>query len=399
MLKGRKIVIGITGSIAAFKTPALIRLLKREGAEVRVMMTKAAKDFVTPLTLSTLSGNPVIIDPFNSEDGKWNSHVELGLWADIYLLAPVTANTLAKMSHGIADNFYLAAYLSAKCPVFFAPAMDLDMFRHPATQKNIKILQSYGNILIEPAIGELASGLSGAGRMEEPENIFKLVSDYFSNNKTRLSGKKVLVTAGPTYEAIDPVRYIGNHSSGLMGFSIAEELSAKGAEVTLISGPVNLELEHSGIRRIDVTSADEMFEKCMAEKDVAEIIIMAAAVTDYKPAVKAGSKLKKSESALEIKLLPTRDILAELGKLKKTGQILVGFALETDHEEENARKKLINKNLDLIILNSLRQAGAGFKSPTNKISILFRTGQIQHFPMKPKKEVAKDIIDIIESII
>jgi len=399
MLKGRKIVIGITGSIAAFKTPTLIRLLKKEGAEVKVMMTKAANDFVTPLTLSTLSGNPVIIEPFNPEDGTWNSHVELGRWADIYLLAPVSANTLAKMAQGIADNFFLTAFLSARCPVFFAPAMDLDMYRHPATQKNIEILQSYGYILIDPAVGELASGLSGAGRMEEPENIFKLVSDFFSEKTTRLSGKKVLVTAGPTYEAIDPVRYIGNYSSGLMGFSIAEEFAEKGADVTLVSGPVSLNVQQSSVRRIDVTSADEMFDRCMIEKETAEIIIMAAAVADYKPALQAGHKLKKSESSLEIKLLPTRDILAELGKAKRPGQILAGFALETDHEEENARKKLLDKNLDLIILNSLREAGAGFKSATNKISVIFKTGQIQHFPLKSKKEVAQDIFNIIESII
>ena len=399
MLKGRKIVIGITGSIAAFKTPTLIRLFKKEGAEVKVMMTIAAKDFVTPLTLSTLSGNPVITEPFNPEDGTWNSHVELGQWADIYLLAPVTANTLAKMAHGIADNFFLTAFLSAKCPVFFAPAMDLDMFNHPATQKNIEILQSYGHVLIDPIVGELASGLSGAGRMEEPENIIKLISDFFSEKKTRLSGKKVLVTAGPTYEAIDPVRYIGNHSSGLMGFSIAEKFAENGAEVTLVSGPVSVSIHDSSVKRIDVTTADEMFEKCMAEKETAEIIIMAAAVADYKPAVQTGIKLKKSESPLELKLLPTRDILAALGKAKRPDQILVGFALETDLEEENARKKLEDKNLDIIILNSLREPGAGFKSPTNKISVIFKTGQIQHFPMKSKMEVAQDIFNIIESII
>ncbi len=266
MLKGKKIVIGITGSIAAFKVPTLVRLFKKEGAEVKIMMTHAATDFVTPLTLSTLSGNPVIIEPFNPEDGTWNSHVELGRWADIYLLAPVSANTLAKMAHGIADNFFLTAFLSAKCPVFFAPAMDLDMFRHPATKKNIEILQSFGHILIDPAVGELASGLSGAGRMEEPENIFELINNYFSETKSRFSGKKVLVTAGPTFEAIDPVRYIGNHSSGLMGFSIAEEFAELGAEVTLVTGPVNLSLQHPGIRRIDITSADEMFDQCMAVK-------------------------------------------------------------------------------------------------------------------------------------
>lgn len=399
MLKGKKIVIGITGSIAAFKTPALIRLFKKEGAEVKVMMTRAATDFVTPLTISTLSGNPVIIEPFNPEDGTWNSHVELGQWADIYLLAPVSANTLAKMAHGIADNFFLTAFLSAKCPVFFAPAMDLDMFRHPATQKNIEILQSFGYTLIDPVVGELASGLSGAGRMEEPENIFNLVCEFFKGRDTAFSGKKVLVTAGPTIEAIDPVRFIGNHSSGLMGFSIAEELAAMGADVTLVSGPVHLNIQHPHIKRIDVTSADEMYDNCMAEKETADIIVMAAAVADYKPVAQAASKLKKSGSDLEIKLIPTRDILAEIGKTKRPGQILVGFALETDHEEENARKKLNSKNLDFIILNSLREPGAGFKSPTNKISVIFKSGQVQHFPLKPKREAAQDIIRIIGSII
>ncbi|MCK9399588.1 MAG: bifunctional phosphopantothenoylcysteine decarboxylase/phosphopantothenate--cysteine ligase CoaBC [Bacteroidales bacterium] len=399
MLKDKKIVIGITGSIAAFKIPILVRLFKKEGAEVKIMMTPAARDFVTPLTLSTLSGNPVIIEPFNPEDGTWNSHVELGQWADIYLLSPVSANTLAKMAHGIADNFFLTAFLSAKCPVFFAPAMDLDMFRHPATQKNIEILQSYGHYLIDPAVGELASGLSGAGRMEEPENIFQLINDFFSEKKSKLSGKKVLVTAGPTNEAIDPVRFIGNHSSGLMGFSIAEEFAAKGADVTLVTGPVALNLEHPGIRRIDVTSADEMFEACMAVKDVSEIIVMAAAVADYKPAVQATVKIKKSEFNLDLKLRPTRDILAGLGKEKKSGQILVGFALETDHEEENARKKLESKNLDIIVLNSLCDEGAGFKTPTNKVTVLFNSGRIQHLPLKSKKEIAQDIINSIESII
>jgi phosphopantothenoylcysteine decarboxylase / phosphopantothenate---cysteine ligase len=399
MLKGKNIVIGITGSIAAFKIPILVRLFKKEGAEVKIMMTPAAKDFVTPLTLSTLSGNPVIIDPFDPEDGTWNSHVALGQWADIYLLAPVSANTLGKMAHGIADNFFLTAFLSAKCPVFFAPAMDLDMFRHPATQKNIEILQSFGHILIDPAVGELASGLSGAGRMEEPENIFDLINDYFSEKNSSLSGKKVLVTAGPTIEAIDPVRYIGNQSSGLMGFSIAEEFAASGADVTLITGPVTLNLRHLGIKRIDITSADEMFEACMAEKDSSDIIVMAAAVADFKPAEFSSLKVKKSGSTLDLRLEPTRDILATIGKVKRTGQILVGFALETDHEEENARKKLESKNLDLIVLNSLCDEGAGFKTLTNKVTILFNSGQVQHFPLKSKKEIAQDIIKSIESII
>jgi phosphopantothenoylcysteine decarboxylase / phosphopantothenate---cysteine ligase len=399
MIRGKKIVIGITGSIAAFKVPTLIRLFRKEGAEVKVMMTRAAVDFVTPLTLSTLSCNPVIIESFDPEDGTWNSHVELGRWADIYLLAPVSANTLAKMACGIADNFFLTAFLSAKCPVFFAPAMDLDMFKHPATQKNIGILQSYGCILIEPVVGELASGLSGAGRMEEPDKIFNVVSDYFSGIKSGLSGKKALVTAGPTYEAIDPVRFIGNHSSGLMGFAIAEELADRGAEVTLVSGPVNLEVQHTSIRRIDVTSSDEMYRICMEEKESCGIIIMAAAVADFKPAVQSAAKLKKAGSATELNLVPTRDILSEMGKTKKAGQILAGFALETDNEEENAWKKLKAKNLDLIILNSLRNEGAGFRHTTNKVDIMFKSGKVLHFPLKPKKEVAQDIIDTIESMI
>lgn len=399
MLKGKKIVIGITGSIAAYKVPALIRLFRKEGAEVKVMMTASAKDFVTPLTLSTLSGNPVISEPFDPKDGRWNSHVELGQWADVYVLAPVSANTMAKMAHGIADNFFLTAYLSAKCPVFFAPAMDLDMFRHSATQKNVGILQSFGNILIEPAVGELASGLCGAGRMEEPENIFRIIRDHFTVKDPKLVGKTVLVTAGPTYEAIDPVRFIGNHSSGQMGFSIAEEFAEKGASVTLVTGPTDLTLENDQIIRYDVTTADEMHDKCMILKDSADIVIMAAAVADYKPDQVAGSKLKKSGAPLEIKLVPTQDILASIGHTRKPGQIVAGFALETSHEEENARKKLQSKNLDLIVLNSLNDTGAGFKTPTNKISLIFKDGNTLHFPLKSKREVARDILDAILSII
>jgi len=401
MLKGKKIVIGITGSIAAFKTPALVRLFKKEGAEVKVIMTGSARDFVTPLTLSTLSGNPVISEPFDPVDGSWNSHVELGQWADAFLLAPVSANSLAKMANGIADNFFLTAYLSAKCPVFFAPAMDLDMYRHPATLKNIKILQTYGNILIEPAVGELASGLCGAGRMEEPENIFNLIRQFFADEgKKRLAGKKVLVTAGPTHEAIDPVRYIGNHSSGLMGFSIAEACAGEGASVTLVTGPVDLKAGHPSINRIDVTSAEEMYQQCTAIADQVDIIIMAAAVADFKPDRQHGSKLKKSGGLpLELKLVPTPDILANLGEAKKAGQVLAGFALETDNELENAGIKLKNKNLDLIVLNSLKEKGAGFRTPTNKISILFKDGKTKDYPLKPKEEVAQDIIDAIVSII
>lgn len=399
MLKGRKIVVGITGSIAAFKVPFLIRLFKKEGAEVKVMMTRAAVDFVTPLTLSTLSENPVIIEPFDPSDGTWNSHVELGRWADAYVLAPVTANTLAKMAAGIADNFFVTAYLSAKCPVFFAPAMDLDMFRHPSTQKNIEILQSYENILIEPTVGELASGLSGAGRMEEPEKILDIVNGYFSGKNSPLKSKNVMVTAGPTYEAIDPVRFIGNHSSGLMGFCIAEEFAACGASVTLITGPVSLRVHHPGIKRIDVVSAGEMYEKCLAEHRHADIIVMAAAVADFKPAAQSETKIKKTGDSLELKMIPTMDILAELGQRKPPGQILAGFALETDNELENAKEKLVNKILDVIILNSLQDEGSGFKSPTNKITVIEKTGNVTHFPLKPKEEVAQDIIGIIESMI
>jgi phosphopantothenoylcysteine decarboxylase/phosphopantothenate--cysteine ligase len=396
MLKGKKIVIGVTGSIAAFKVPALVRLFKKEGAEVKVMMTEAAKDFVTPLTLSTLSGHPVLSAPFNPADGSWNSHVDLGLWADVYLLAPVSANTLAKMASGITDNFFMAAYLSAKCPVFFAPAMDLDMFRHPATQKNVGILQSYGNILIEPAVGELASGLSGAGRMAEPENIFQMIKSFLTEKEPKLAGKKVLVTAGPTFEAIDPVRFIGNYSSGLMGFSIAEELADRGASVTLVSGPVHLASSNENIRRLDVTSAEEMHRICLAESN-ADIIVMAAAVSDFKPVSASVTKIKKSDPINEIRLVSTPDILSDLGRSKKPGQLIVGFALETDQEEENARKKLDAKNLDLIVLNSLRDEGAGFMTSTNKISILSSDGNIQKFPLKSKREVAKDIVEAIMS--
>lgn len=399
MLKGKKIVIGVTGSIAAFKVPALIRLFKKEGAEIKVMMTKAATDFVTPLTLSTLSENPVIIEPFDPVDGSWNSHVELGRWADLYLLAPVSANTLAKMAGGIADNFFLTACLSAKCPVFFAPAMDLDMYKHPATMKNIQILQSYGNQLIEPSVGELASGLCGAGRMEEPENIFGLVKSYFENKTGPLSGKRVLVTAGPTHEAIDPVRYISNHSSGLMGFSLAEQAAEAGAIVTLISGPTDLQLAGSSIERINVTSAAEMHHECLASSKEADIIIMAAAVADFRPASTSSQKIKKSGNSFLLELIPTKDILTEISANRKPGQIIAGFALETENEIDHATEKLAKKNLDLIILNSMREEGSGFKTPTNKVSILFKSGQIKHYPLKSKKEVASDIIEAISSMI
>jgi phosphopantothenoylcysteine decarboxylase/phosphopantothenate--cysteine ligase len=395
MLRGKKIVLGITGSIAAFKVPALIRLLKKEGAEVQVIMTPCARDFVTPLTLSTLSGNPVITEPFDRQDGTWHSHVDLGQWADLYLYAPVSANTLAKMAHGIADNFLLTAYLSAKCPVFFAPAMDLDMYRHPTTRRNIEILQSFGNTLIEPTVGELASGLCGAGRMEEPEQILEFVREHFTIRQGKFKGRKVLVTAGPTYENIDPVRFIGNHSSGLMGFAIAEEFAKQAAEVTLVTGPVSLKTESPSISRIDVTSAAEMYTACMKFAGKADIIIMAAAVADYTPKNPANDKMKKTGGMLTVEMVPTRDILAELGSAKKKKQLLVGFALETKDEEKNALKKLKEKNLDLIILNSLNDEGAGFKTLTNKITVYSVNDKPVSFPLKSKKELAADILGII----
>ena len=400
MLKGKKIVIGITGSIAAFKVPTLVRLLKKEGAEVRVIMTPCARDFVTPLTLSTLSGNPVLIEPFDPKDGTWNSHVDLGQWADLYLFAPVSANTLAKMAHGIADNFLLTAYLSAKCPVFFAPAMDLDMYRHPTTRRNIEILQSFGHTLIEPTVGELASGLCGAGRMEEPEQILQMVREYFEYlDGGPFQGKKVLVTAGPTYENIDPVRFIGNHSSGLMGFSLAEEFAKQGATVTLVAGPVALAVENKAISRVDVTSASEMYEACIKQAPKADIIVMAAAVADYTPVKTSGEKIKKSGSGISIELGPTRDILAEMGRKKKKGQVLVGFALETENEEKNALRKLKEKNLDLVILNSLKDKGAGFKTSTNKVTVYTVKGDPVKFPLKPKSELSADLLKLIATFI
>jgi phosphopantothenoylcysteine decarboxylase/phosphopantothenate--cysteine ligase len=391
MLKGKKIVIGVTGSIAAYKIPFLVRLLVREGADVRVVMTPSATDFVTPLTLATLSKNDVILHPFDKETGAWKSHVELGTWADLMLFAPVTASTLGKMAHGVADNFLVTAYLSAKCPVLIAPAMDLDMFRHPSTQKNLEILKSYGNTIIEPQVGELASGLSGPGRMEEPENILKVIGDFFLR-KGELAGKKVLVTAGPTYEEIDPVRFIGNRSSGLMGFMIAEEAARWGAEVTLVTGPTALHTSIPGILRLDVGTAAEMYDACIAAAKSSDLVIMAAAVADYTVAKPSGTKIKKSEALLRLKLVPSKDILLELGKRKKKHQVLVGFALETDHERGNAVKKLKQKNLDLIVLNSLRDKGAGFGTTTNKTTFFFKSGKTVRGIVKPKSQVARDIL-------
>jgi phosphopantothenoylcysteine decarboxylase / phosphopantothenate---cysteine ligase len=394
MLKGKKIVIGITGSIAAYKIPFLVRLLVREEAQVRVIMTPAATDFVTPLTLATLSKNDVIFHPFDKETGTWKSHVELGTWADLMIFAPVTASTLGKMAHGVADNFLVTAYLSAKCPVFIAPAMDLDMFQHPSTQANIAILKSFGNKIIEPQTGELASGLSGPGRMEEPERIIEQLHDFFLHSGD-LKDRSVLVTAGPTFEKIDPVRYIGNHSSGLMGISIAEEAAGRGAQVTLVTGPVSLKVSNPRIKVISVESAGEMHEVVTAQAKGKDIVIMAAAVADYTVKNPSSTKIKKSGNHLAVELVPTKDILADLGKVKQKGQFLVGFALETDHEIENASRKLKEKNLDLIILNSLKDKGAGFGGTTNKITMIPKKGKPVPGKLKAKTEIAKEIVSAI----
>lgn len=391
VLKGKKVLLGVTAGIAAYKTAPLVRLFINSGAEVRVIMTPAAKDFVTPLTLSTLSKNEVISSFTNEEDENavWNNHVELGLWADFLLIAPATANSLSKMALGASDNFLLAVYLSAKCPVFFAPAMDLDMYRHPATRKSLETLQSYGNYMIPAESGELASGLHGEGRMAEPENIIAFISRKLSEDLP-LKDKKILITAGPTYEAIDPVRFIGNHSSGKMGFELAEQAAALGAEVILVSGPTHLNIARSNVELRRVISAQEMYEEVFRHFDGVDLVIAAAAVSDYRPKVVADKKIKKKETSLHIDLEPTPDILAAMGKVKK-GQKLIGFALETNDELENARKKLERKNLDLIVLNSLKDEGAGFAGDTNKITIL-SSEEVKTFGLKSKTEVAKDIL-------
>ncbi|MEI6682393.1 MAG: bifunctional phosphopantothenoylcysteine decarboxylase/phosphopantothenate--cysteine ligase CoaBC [Bacteroidota bacterium] len=394
MLKGKKIVVGITGSIAAYKIPFLVRLLIRAGAEVRVIMTPAATDFVTPLTLATLSQHPVIIDPFKTGTGEWNNHVELGSWADLMIFAPVTANTLGKMVNGIADNFVITAYLSAKCPVFIAPAMDLDMFAHPSTRENVRKLGSFGNHIIEPQVGELASGLSGPGRMEEPERILQVIRDHFTA-QLPLNKKKILITAGPTFEKIDPVRFIGNFSTGTMGVSLALAAAGRGAEVVLITGPIHIPVSNERIRRIEVESAEEMYQSCMQEFTRSDIVIMAAAVADYTVAVPSKTKLKKNKSGLSLELAPTRDILLEMGKIKAQHQVLVGFALETDHATENATGKLHRKNLDYIVLNSLSEKGAGFGTETNKITIIDSNEKMYPGTLKTKPEVAEEILDII----
>lgn len=394
-LEGKKILLGITGGIAAYKIPSLVRIFTKAGATVRVVMTPAAKDFVTPLTLSTLSKNEVYSSFTNSEGEQWNSHVELGLWADLFLIAPLTASTLSKMVAGNSDNLLIATYLSARCPVFFAPAMDLDMYHHPATQKNFQILTDYGNSIIPVESGELASGLTGKGRMAEPETIFKMVAHHFQESLP-LQGKKIIVTAGPTYEAIDPVRFIGNHSSGKMGYEVAKCAQQLGAEVILISGPTYLENPHEGIKRISVFNTQEMYEAVLSYFDSADVVIAAAAVSDYRPETIADQKIKKKEDSLTIPLTKTQDILQALGKQKKH-QKLIGFALETTNELAHAKSKLERKNLDFVVLNSLQDEGAGFKTDTNKVSFIFSDRE-KHFELKSKAAVATDILNEIMSL-
>jgi len=395
VLSGKNILLGVTAGIAAYKTAYLVRHFIKKGANVQVVMTPASKDFITPLTLSTLSKNPVYSTFFDKEEesGLWHSHVDMGLWADLMVIAPATANTMSKMVKGNADNLLLATYLSAKCPVFFAPAMDLDMFKHPSTGLNIEELQAYGNIFIPPASGELASGLFGEGRMAEPEDIMSFIEDHLIKNSP-FYGKKVMITAGPTYEAIDPVRFIGNHSSGKMGFALANEAAKLGAEVTLITGPTSLTTLNSSVKRINVVSAEDMYNAVHQNFNDSDIAIFAAAVADYRPKSVAGQKIKKKDTVLNIDLEPTPDILASAGKIKEQ-QFLVGFALETNDELENAKGKLKRKNLDLIVLNSLKDKGAGFKTDTNKITLIDKEEQVQEFSMKSKEEVAADIFNVI----
>ncbi|PIB38142.1 bifunctional phosphopantothenoylcysteine decarboxylase/phosphopantothenate--cysteine ligase CoaBC [Maribacter sp. 4G9] len=395
MLGGKNILLGITGGIAAYKTTFLVRLLIKAGANVKIVLSDSASSFVSPLTLATLSKNPVVSNFVKVENNTtdWNNHVALGLWADMMLIAPATANTLSKMANGAADNLLLACYLSAKCPVFFAPAMDLDMYQHPTTKKSFKALESFGNIMIPATSGELASGLHGEGRMAEPEDIVTFIKDYLSEGLP-LKGKKVLITAGPTYEAIDPVRFIGNHSSGLMGFELARAAAALGANVILVSGPSKYNVENDGIQLIRVVSADDMYEAAYGNYANADIVICAAAVADYKPKVRSEQKIKKSNNELQIDLVKNRDILYSFGQEKKN-QYLVGFALETENELENAKAKLKRKNLDAIVLNSLNDPGAGFGGNTNKISFLDTNLSIQTFELKTKAAVAKDILNEI----
>lgn len=395
MLKGKHIILGITGGIAAYKSVSLLRLLIKAGAEVQVVITPAGKEFITPVTLSALSGKPVISEFFTANTGEWHSHVDLGLWADAMVIAPATASSIAKMANGVADNMLITTYLSAKAPVFIAPSMDLDMMAHPSTKRNIELLKSYGNHIIEPTEGELASHLIGKGRMEEPEEIVKFLSRFFACQQD-LKGKHVLVTAGPTFEKIDPVRFIGNYSSGKMGYAIAEEAARRGAMVTLISGPVSITTNVQNINVIKVESAQEMYDYCISSFPICDFAIMSAAVADYAPIEYCDKKIKREKDDIPtIRLKKNPDIAAKLGSIKKDGQMLIGFALETNNEENNAIDKLHRKNLDMIILNSLQDSGAGFGTNTNKITIYTKQEEKIEFPLKSKIEVAKDIIDII----
>ena len=397
MLKGKHIILGITGSIAAYKAAYIIRALVKKGAEVQVVITPAGKEFITPITLSALSSNPVISEFFSNRDGSWHSHVDLGLWADAMLIAPATASTIGKMANGIADNMLVTTYLSCKAPVFIAPAMDLDMFAHPTTQQNLDRLRSFGNHIIEPAEGELASHLVGKGRMEEPDKIVATLEAFFDESMT-LKDKKILITAGPTYEKIDPVRFIGNYSSGKMGYALAEACAARGAEVFLVSGPVSLQAKHPSIHRISIESAEEMYQCAMDVFPSVDAAILCAAVADYRPEMTSAEKIKReSTGEMMLKLVPNKDIAASLGQIKKADQILVGFALETSDEVYHATDKLKRKNLDFIVLNSLRDQGAGFRCDTNKISILDQEGTLTECPLKSKQEVAVDIINKLVS--
>ena len=401
MLKGKKIVLGITGSIAAYKSCLIIRELIKAGAEVQVVITPAGKEFITPITLSALTQKPVISDFFSQRDGTWHSHVALGLWADAMLIAPCTASTLGKMANGIANNMLITTYLSMKAPVFIAPAMDLDMYQHPTTQQNMERLKSFGNHIIEPASGFLASGLEGKGRMEEPERIVDFVDNVLSRmekERCEMSGKRILITAGPTYEKIDPVRFIGNYSSGKMGFALAEECADRGAEVTLIAGPVALRTTHPNIRRIDVESCEDMYQAATQVFPQQDAAILCAAVADFRPEHATDQKIKRGKDDLVIRLKPTYDIAAELGHMKSEHQVLVGFALETNNEEANAQRKLEKKNLDFIVLNSLQNKGTCFQSDENQISIISRDGQ-QDYERKPKQDVASDIVDRLATLL
>jgi phosphopantothenoylcysteine decarboxylase/phosphopantothenate--cysteine ligase len=399
MLKDKKIILGITGSIAACKAAYLIRALIRKGAEVQVVITPAGKEFITPLTLSTLSRHPVISEFFSNRDGTWHSHVDLGLWADVMLVAPATAASIGKMAHGIADNMLITTYLSCKAPVFVAPAMDRDMFAHPATQQNLNKLRSFGNHIIEPTEGELASRIEGKGRMEEPDKIVEQLENFFASQNL-LHKKKILITAGPTYEKIDPVRFIGNYSSGRMGFALAEICARRGAEVTLIAGPVSIATEHPGITRIDVESAEEMYLEAITTFSDMHAAILCAAVADYRPETVSAEKMKREDKeAITLRLTANKDIAASLGVLKRKGQILAGFALETKDEMIHALDKLKRKNLDFIVLNSLNEPGAGFRTDTNKISILDNKGGITDYTLKSKHEVASDIVDKLQTLL